>query len=231
MDEDLERQVAGVGALAEPARRALYAFVCSQPGPVSREQAAEHTELALHSVKFHLDRLVEEHLLDVEFRRLSGRSGPGAGRPAKLYRRSPGEVTVSLPERHYDLAGRLLAGAIEDASRDGTPVVAALQSGAQSFGSGLGAEARTRAGSPVTAAAAQSAACDVLAEHGYEPRVTDRSITLQNCPFHRLAQEHTDLVCGMNLDLVGALAAALDDHLTARLDPVDGRCCVVLDTA
>ena len=231
MTDDFARRVTGIAALAEEVRRDLYLYVVAEPEPVSRDQAATGVGVPRHTAKFHLDRLVEDGLLETEFRRLSGRQGPGAGRPAKLYRRSPGEVTVSLPERHYDLAGRLLAGAIEDSSRDGTPVRAALQSGAQSFGAGLGAEARARAGDPVTAATAQSAACDVLAEHGYEPRVTDRSITLQNCPFHRLAQEHTDLVCGMNLDLVGGLAAALDDHLTARLDPVDGRCCVVLDTA
>ena len=230
MSDDFARRVTGVAALAEEVRRDLYLYVVAEPEPVSRDQAAAGVGVPRHTAKFHLDRLVEEGLLETEFRRLSGRQGPGAGRPAKLYRRSPGEVTVSLPERHYDLAGRLLAGAIENSSRDGTPVAAALQSAAQSFGSGLGAEARERAGDPVTVAAARSAVCDVLAEHGYEPRVVDGSITLQNCPFHRLAQEHTDLVCGMNLDLVGALAAGLDDHLAARLDPADGRCCVVLDT-
>jgi predicted ArsR family transcriptional regulator len=231
MTDDFARRVSGVAALAEEVRRDLYLYVVAEPEPVSRDQAAAGVGVPRHTAKFHLDRLVEEGLLETEFRRLSGRQGPGAGRPAKLYRRSPGEVAVSLPERHYDLAGRLLAGAIEDSSRHGTPVAAALQSGAQSFGAGLGAEARARAGEPVTAATAQSAARDVLAEHGYEPRVVDGSITLQNCPFHRLAQEHTDLVCGMNLDLVGALAASLDDHLAARLDPADGRCCVVLDPA
>jgi predicted ArsR family transcriptional regulator len=231
MTDDFARRVAGVAALAEGVRRDLYLYVVAEPEPVSRDQAAAGVGVPRHTAKFHLDRLVEEGLLETEFRRLSGRQGPGAGRPAKLYRRSPGEVAVSLPERHYDLAGRLLAGAIEDSSRDGTPVAVALQSGAQSFGCVLGAEARARAGEPVTAVTAQSAACDVLAEHGYEPRVVDGSITLQNCPFHRLAREHTDLVCGMNLDLVGALAAGLDDHFAARLDPADGRCCVVLDTA
>src|SRR3954452_17949687 len=196
MSDDFARRVTGVAALAEEVRRDLYLYVVAEPEPVSRDQAAAGVGVPRHTAKFHLDRLVDEGLLETEFRRLSGRQGPGAGRPAKLYRRSPGEVTVSLPERHYDLAGRLLAGAIEDSSRDGTPVAEALRSGAQSFGRGLGAQARERAGVTVTPAAAQPAACDVLAEHGYEPRVVDGSISLQNCPFHRLAQEHTDLVCG-----------------------------------
>src|ERR687889_226121 len=101
--EDFAEQVAGVGALAEPARRALYLHVAAQPAAVSREQAAEAVGLPLHSVKFHLDRLVDEGLLEVEFRRLSGRSGPGAGPPSKLYRRAAQEFSVSLPTRRYDL--------------------------------------------------------------------------------------------------------------------------------
>ena len=75
---------------------------------------------------FHLDRLVADGLLTTEYRRLSGRQGPGAGRPAKLYRRAEGEVSVSLPDRRYDLAARLLAGAVDEATRTGTPVAEAL---------------------------------------------------------------------------------------------------------
>src|SRR5829696_7007708 len=111
--DDFVSQVAGVSALAEPARRALYRFVVAQPEPVSRDQAAAGAALPRHTAKFHLDKLVEERLLDTEFRRLSGRRGPGAGRPTKLYRRSARQVAVTLPQRHYDLAGQILAGAVE----------------------------------------------------------------------------------------------------------------------
>ncbi|HEX7744207.1 MAG TPA: helix-turn-helix domain-containing protein, partial [Micromonosporaceae bacterium] len=97
MSDELAEQVAGVGALMEPARRALYLYVAAQPDAVSREQAANAVDLPLHSVKFHLDRLLEEGLLEVEFRRVSGRTGPGAGRPSKLYRRSSRQLLVSLP--------------------------------------------------------------------------------------------------------------------------------------
>src|SRR3954447_14406218 len=102
MTDDFATQVAGLSALDEPARRTLYLFVAGQPEAVSREQAAAGCDLPLHTARFHLDRLVEEGLLDVEFRRLSGRSGPGAGRPSKLYRRSDRELSVSLPGRRYD---------------------------------------------------------------------------------------------------------------------------------
>lgn len=103
MNEDIATRLRTVGALSEPARRELYLYVAAQVEPVGRDQAAAETGLPRHVVKFHLDRLVDEGLLEIEFRRLSGRQGPGSGRPAKLYRRSAREVSVSLPERHYDL--------------------------------------------------------------------------------------------------------------------------------
>ncbi|HEX2299940.1 MAG TPA: helix-turn-helix domain-containing protein, partial [Pseudonocardiaceae bacterium] len=124
--DDFVSQVSRVSALAEPARRALYLYVAAQPEAVSRDQAAEGVGLPRHTVKFHLDKLVADGLLDTEFRRLSGRRGPGAGRPTKLYRRSAREVAVTLPQRHYDLAGRILAGAVETAARDGVPVLEAV---------------------------------------------------------------------------------------------------------
>ena len=102
---DLEAQAAGIGALAEPIRRALYEYVVAQPEPVGREQAAQAVGVPGHKAIFHLDRLVEEGLLAVEYRRLGGRTGPGAGRPSKLYRRAEREWSVSLPPRRYDLVG------------------------------------------------------------------------------------------------------------------------------
>src|SRR3954453_6122697 len=119
MTEDFDGQVAAVGALADPARRALYRFVSAAENPVSRDQAAAGVGLARHTVKFHLDRLVDDGLLEAEDRRLSGRRGPGAGRPAKLYRRAARQFAVTLPERHYDLAGRVLAAAVESAAARG----------------------------------------------------------------------------------------------------------------
>ena len=74
-------QVSGVAALAEPVRRDLYLFVAAQPEPVSRDQASEGVGIARHTAKFHLDKLVEEGLLDTDYKRLSGRRGPGGDRP------------------------------------------------------------------------------------------------------------------------------------------------------
>jgi predicted ArsR family transcriptional regulator len=230
MADDFAEQVAGVAVLAEPVRRDLYRYVVAQPDPVSRDQAGAGIGVPRHTAKFHLDRLVDEGLLDTEFRRLTGRQGPGAGRPTKLYRRSGREVSVTVPERRYDLAGQLMASAIEESARDGVPVRQALNRVAAALGARLGAEARTSSGRRPSHDTLLEGACTVLERHGYEPRREGRRVTLANCPFHALATEHTELVCDMNLALVSGVAEhSADQRLAARLDPADGRCCVVLD--
>ncbi len=225
MSDDLLAQIDGVSALAEPARRALYFYVVAQPDAVSRDQAAKGAGLPRHTAKFHLEKLVEEGLLDVEFRRLSGRVGPGAGRPSKLYRRSARQVAVTLPERHYDLAGQILARAIEESSSEGKPVGLAVGHAAAEAGKRLAVRAAVAGAAPIEL----SAVATLLAEQGYEPRVDGDRIVLANCPFHALAAEHTELVCGMNIDLITALLDELGTaDVTATLDPAPGRCCVTL---
>ncbi len=222
---DFDADVASIAALGEPVRRRLYRFVAERGEPVGREDAAAGVGVAHHTAKFHLDRLVEDGLLDVEYRRPRGRSGPGAGRPTKLYRRTSREIAVSLPERRYDLAGRVMAEAISTTQRTGTPVDEALTDAARSTGRALGAEARSRLGR----ADALEAVGEVLAEQGYEPHLRDGCLTLGNCPFHSLAENYRDLVCRMNLDLIaGVLAGLAPKPLHARLDPSADCCCVVV---
>jgi predicted ArsR family transcriptional regulator len=228
-DADFDANVTGIAALAEPVRRSLYRYVVAQAGPVSRDQAAAGAGVARHVAKFHLDKLVEDGLLDVGYARPPGRSGPGAGRPAKLYRRSSRELAVSLPQRDYELAGRLLARAVTDAQRDDSPIGDALRDVAREAGRALGQRAQSQAGPRPSRSAVLAATTSVLRACGYEPRPGPGGITLANCPFHALAQDFTDLVCGLNLELMGGLLAGLDrDYLHARLEPSPGQCCVHL---
>jgi predicted ArsR family transcriptional regulator len=219
--DDLGDQLTSVGALAEPARRRLYEYVLAQPTSVSRERAAEAVGLPVHSVKFHLDKLVAAGLLEVEYRRLTGRSGPGAGRPAKLYRRSSREVALSVPPRRYDLAGEVLAEAVDRAVRQAVPVGETVRRVAHEAGHALAAEPGEDGGDDLTRT------CRVLARHGYEPRIVDQELCLANCPFDRLASDHTELVCGLNLSLIDGVLHGLEvETLTARLAPQAGLCCV-----
>ncbi|HST47775.1 helix-turn-helix transcriptional regulator [Jatrophihabitans sp.] len=202
-------QLRSIASLGEPVRLRLYRYVAAQPGPVSREQAAGGVGVAHHVAKFHLDKLEEDGLLEVEFRRPDGRTGPGAGRPAKFYRRAGHDIAVSLPERHYELPARLMAQAISDSTASDRPVAATLQAAARAtgrpWGRRAGSTARRRPGPDQPVAAV----CEVLAAEGYEPRAGSGVITLGNCPFASLAREHTELVCGMNLDLMRGLLDGL----------------------
>ena len=228
-DERFADQVSGVAALADPARRRLYVFVSAQPGPVSRDQASEGVGVARHTAKFHLDKLVDAGLLVTGYQRRSDRRGPGAGRPSKIYARSAQEVTVSLPERRYELAGQLMARAIEDSGRDGTPVTDALQAVATACGRSVGDQARADLDPEPTREQVLQVTARTLAARGYEPRRHGDSLTLVNCPFAALVREHTGLVCGMNLALLSGVADQLPaSRLRARLDPAEHRCCVVL---
>lgn len=214
-------RVTKLGALADPVRRALYHFVAGQPGAVSRDQAADGIDVPRHTAKFHLERLVDEGLLVTEFRRLTGRTGPGAGRPAKLYRRSRKEVAVSLPHRRYDLAADVLADAVER-TLAGDELGRALDEAARE----AGARAATAAPPADSGANELERVAGVLAPFGYEPRV-DEQLTLQNCPFDRLAADHTDLVCGMNFTFVEAVTEGLGcSGVHAGPGPEGGGCCV-----
>ena len=230
MTSDFESQVAGVAALNDPIRRSLYLFVVESGDAVGRERAAEAVGVQRALAAFHLDKLVEEGLLDVEYRRLTGRTGPGAGRPAKLYRRSGRQFDITLPQREYDLAGTLLARAVVTAETGGRSVRQELQRHAFEFGQGIGAEALSRAGRRASRAKKRAALIVVLRQYGFEPRPSGRDeLILANCPFHTLAQEFSDLVCGMNLQLMEGVHSQLrvrDEELRPRLDPAAGRCCV-----
>ncbi|WP_241249122.1 helix-turn-helix transcriptional regulator [Agrococcus sp. KRD186] len=246
----LDDDVTAVGAIADDARHELYRYVVAQPQPVGREEAAAAVEMPVHRARFHLEKLEQAGLLETDYARPAGRGGPGAGRPAKRYRRADRTVAVSLPPREYDLAGSLLATAIDAAAETCEPVTDAVARVATARGRALGTEsaARRERGAAAPAGVSGSgaatadrrvddddalhAAAEVLAEHGYEPRRTERGIELTNCPFHELSRAHTTLVCGMNRALLdGVTETVAPGTLRARLDPAPGRCCVVIESA
>jgi len=219
---DLSEQAAGVGALADDSRRALYEYVVARPEPVGREEAARALDLPLHTVSFHLDRLVDVGLLTTEYRRLSGRTGPGAGRPSKLYRRAEQQWTVSLPDRRYELVGRILAQAVTTARSGEALLDDAVTDAATRAGREAGRRT-AREGDPV------DRLVGALGDQGYEPRVDadDGAVLLANCPFDVLAQEHTELVCGLNQCYVQGVAEGVGcTDVTAHLEPEPGLCCV-----
>lgn len=239
------KDIAGIAALDDEVRRKLYLFVCSRPDAVGRDEAAQSLGLPHHRAKFHLDKLEESGLLRSDYRRLTGRTGPGAGRPAKVYSRAAEEVSLSLPARDYGLAGELMARAITRSATDGVPVYEALAEVARSYGRSLGDGSAGAGATPdeLPASVPQSARKDTvpqsvqdqalipLRDQGYEPYLEGDRILMHNCPFHALARTHTELVCRMNHALLsGMVESTRPDGLRAELDPAPGRCCVTLSS-
>lgn len=226
---DLEQRIAAVAALDQPVRRSLYRLLSTADVWVTRDEAAAALGVARSVAAFHLDKLADAGVVEVRFERTSGRQGPGAGRPSKLYRPASDELAASVPARHYDLAGSLLAAAVAESTRTGAPVADCLRTAARAAGRALGEEASEAVAAASSAERRRQAVVDVLARHGYEPELGRRKeIALANCPFHRLAEEHRELVCGMNLDFLAGLLEGMGSTvgLTARLEPTPGYCCV-----
>ena len=217
-DKRLQDQLDLVGALEEPLRRDLFLYVSGQGSPVSRDQAAKALHISRSLAAFHLDKLAEAGLLSTTFQRLSGRQGPGAGRPSKLYQRSARPIDLTLPPRRYQLAGEILSQALAgDYNRE------RLIQGAHTRGRQMGEEARTRSHT-------LKGAMGLLRQSGFEPeREKAGRIVFKNCPFDALAQASREVVCGMNLALVQGMIEGLGvEDATVDLEPGPGRCCVVL---
>jgi predicted ArsR family transcriptional regulator len=218
---DQETGIAAVGGLDDPVRRRLYVYVSGRDEPVGRDEAAGAIGIGRPLAAYHLDKLVDLGLLTASYKRPKGRRGPGAGRPPKVYARSGREFSVSIPPREYELAARLLAQAVNDDVSGAAR--ATLGHAAHQLGIDLGLDSR---GEGDESRSAET----VLAHHGFEPVPdVDGNVSLANCPFHKLVGQYPDVVCGMNLALIGGLIDGLGvAGMRPVLEPGAGRCCVVI---
>ncbi len=225
------RQTAAIAALDDPVRRKLFEHVRGAGHPVTREEAADAAGISRSLAAFHLDKLVERGLLAFSYSRSEGRSGPGAGRPAKVYRPTPGEVNVSIPERHYDVIGKLLVDSVlaEKKERgDRIDVAADVAANAgREIGESVRAELRMRPPGPERTLAT---ATEVLRARGYEPYTAEGGeVRLRSCPFHGVARHAPELVCRMNRAFIDGIIRGMgNSSVEAALEPMPGQCCVVL---
>lgn len=207
------QRISAVTSLDDPSRRALFDLVSRSEAPVSRDDAAAALDMSRSTASFHLDRLVKAGLLATEFHKVGQKQGPGSGRPTKFYRLAVSEVSASIPDRHYELAGDLMAAAITESAATGEPAAVVLRRLARDAGVAMGADAGT---------------IDVMLErNGYEPESDGAGgYVLGNCPFHRLARNHIDVVCSLNGALLdGAVAGCRDNCHQAVPDPGGPYCC------
>jgi predicted ArsR family transcriptional regulator len=225
-DDAVPDPVASIALLDEPNRRRLYEFVSANRETTGRDDAAAALGISRELAAFHLDRLVGGGLLETEYRRRSGRSGPGAGRPAKLYRRTDREVAITIPPRQYDVAADVFA---EVLGRLGCVAGAgAVADVARERGMDLGTEARRKLGPRPSRRRRLTALVDLLREGGYEPVIDEaaETVRLRNCPYRALVSRHQELTCGMNLAWTEGVTTAIDAPLRPELIPTPGYCCV-----
>ena len=208
----------GLSHLDDPLRRQLYECVIESDGPVSREQAAAAASIGRTLAAYHLDKLAEAGLLTVSYQRPAGRGGPGPGARRSSTPAPPGRspsacrpaTTNCSPDYSSHPSSRTPAERCKQAVNSAAHE-AGRRAGAETGGSVVGA----------------------LRDCGYLPHADDDGrINLRNCPFHLVAQDHRDVVCGLNLRLVeGVIAGCGHPHAHAELDPATDRCCVVVHDA
>jgi predicted ArsR family transcriptional regulator len=207
-----------LSSLGDPVRRRLYEYVRDRHEATGRDEASTATGISRTLAAYHLDKLVEAGLLKADYARPPGRSGPGAGRPAKIYSRGEKQLSVSVPPRDYELLAQLLVSTVD---RDTTGVVReGVNQAAYESGLRVGADS----------------AGDLLAALngcGYQPKASaDGRVDLCNCPFHNLSEDHRDIVCGLNQNLIqGVLDSSDQPHAEAELAFRPGRCCVIIHNA
>jgi predicted ArsR family transcriptional regulator len=223
----IDARIEAIAQLEEPNRRRLYELVVTSPGPVGRDAAAEALGMSRELAAFHLDRLVAVGLLETEYRRRGERTGPGAGRPAKFYRRAASEVAVSLPPRRYEVTAGVMATAL-----DRLPETAAMEARSVARERGIETGAAARAADAEAGAGAGeplAGLLQILDEGGYEPQLDPAtgSLWLRNCPYQALASEHRTLICGMNEAWAQGVVTGLGASLDVELNPEPARCCVI----
>lgn len=218
-----------LGALIPEGERAALAYARAQAEPFTVDLAAEVVGASRAAMRRRLERLEELGLLRSEFRRLGERVGPGAGRPAKLYRAAPEVEVREFPaHRLTDLVALLLEEARLDEPR--------LRRLGRRFAGVLSPRGARGQASELGEAAER--ACSGLAALGYVARVqevTPDEVVLQvpTCPLRPLvrdAPEAVELDRGLWEGLIArAGAAALDVRcLTDRCLELNQDCTVTV---
>jgi len=226
-DPDDAGALLAVAALSEDQRRRLYRFARSERRPVTREDAAAALGISRKLAAFHLDKLVEAGLLRTHFLR---RDGARVGRRSKAYEPADSSFEVSIPARRHELLANILVQALLTEGNHESARAAALESAhRRGMEAGTDLRVRTRPGR-LGAERALRVASTVLESTGFEPSpVGPTRVRLRNCPFHPLASEAPELVCGLNHSLISGLIDGLQaESLDVVLEPAAGECCVEL---
>jgi predicted ArsR family transcriptional regulator len=209
---ELTRADPPAGPIMGDSRARVVEVLQSTRSPLGVDEVAERVGLHPNTVRFHLDALVRQGLVEQvsEERDLPGR-------PRKLY--SATADSTRGGRRSYRLLAEILTTYL--AAQTPRPGQAALKAG-EAWGRFL-----TERPAPfrrLNAVAATRQLVDTLDEIGFAPEAVtagrERRILLHHCPFREIAEEHRDVVCAVHLGLMRGMLSELGAPLRAeRLDP------------
>lgn len=226
-----EASITALAALGDEQRRRLFGYIRHAHRPVTREEAAASAGISRKLAAHHLDKLVAAGLLSARYQPPAGIRK--VGRAPKVYELAGTAINVSIPERRHEILASILVDAVRAESTGETAWQATMRAARlRGQQAGTAERSRLRPGrlGPERALTITEA---VLTEHGFEPaRSAPTEVELRNCPFHPLAAQAPELVCGINhAYLAGLLDGLGADVLDAQLRPQAGYCCVRLHAA
>jgi predicted ArsR family transcriptional regulator len=216
----LDRSIGDLtAALGDPTRRAIFIAVRESPEPMTSAAIAELFTIHPNVARHHLDKLAADGYLQVSHRRPAGRTGPGAGRPAKCYETTEKAIDVHFPSRRPDLLVELLVRLVQRLAPDDIAAVA------EDVGRQYGRELAAEVGTPEEDGyqEAVTAVAQAMSGLGFgisqdTSAATSRLLT-SHCPFGAAAAGHPDVVCSLDRGIVSGLFERLSDRCEPVLHP------------
>jgi len=205
-------------AVGDPELREALRFVRSRPRAVSSDELAKAQSVHRNVARARLERLTGAGVLVSSFERRSGRRGPGAGRPAKVYSPAPETTGIEFPERNYAELVGLLVDALPERGRKRR-----LRELGIRLAGPLARRARLTPAGDLRSGAER--VCQALGRLGFQASVEEIRddtvvIATPTCPLRPLvvaAPEAAAIDCGMWAELLaGALAPELAPRVTCE---------------
>lgn len=194
-------------ALADDTRFRLYRYLRLVDRPVSVREMSRRLSLHANTLRPHLRRLEEAGLVTHQVRKATG-----VGRPQTLY----GAVEPSGDEaRDYRLLAEMLCGLVR--TKRELERATAL---AREWGGYLAAQGGPKPGVRLPDRQNLARLQDAMARAGFDPRFRRTGsaveVTLRDCPFRELTEDHRELVCSLHRGLVEGMLAGLKPPLGLR---------------
>ena len=202
-------------ALGDPTRRAIYIAVRESAEPLTTTTISNVFDIHPNVARHHLHRLTEDGYLRVSATR--GRSGPGAGRPAKGYEATSKEVSVHFAPQRSEMLVELLMKVLEKVSKDDLSGIA--EEVGRQYGKELAFEIGVQEETGYDAAVQSVAKAMTGLGFAMDPDISGQRLLTSHCPFGEAASNHPEVVCSLDRGIVSGLFGQLSVPCTPVLIP------------